>query len=165
MRKSPFVVRRHHYDFAHVALPSLVQQHRLKMLGAFVNEHATDFLHHIWQQVGAHLPQSDRLNPDGLSCSLHDCNECAIVVITLPKPTCITEAHFTAIVFAPFTNVIEALDSLPYRYFTLEFNGDMQGNDVGAIMCEWREGAHYNFGGRLPGLKDAFFEAIKSLIS
>lgn len=165
MRNPPLPARRHHYEFAHLALPAIIQHHRKKMLGTLVSTHADEFLHQVWEQIAEELPEEEKVDSEGLHCSLYNLDEYAVIIFTMPTPICMTEAHFTSVVFGPFTDIEpDQINSLPYRYFTLEATCDREGNDVGAVMCEWREGDHGNFGSGPEATEEAFLEAIKSIV-
>lgn len=135
------------------------------MLGTLVTTDADNYLHHLWEKLGDKLPEDERLEPEGLHCFLRTVNKHAIIIVIMPEPIRMLEAYFTAIAFGPFTDVKpEELDSLPYRYFTLEMTCDPQGNDAGVLMCERRDGKHLNFDGGPAATKEAFLDAVKSFI-
>jgi hypothetical protein len=157
--------RNQHYLFAHRALPSIARQDHKQMFGALLSGSRDEFLRDLWNYVGEQLPEEDRLQPAGLRCSFHRHEGHAIFLVTMPPPAAMPEAHFTALVFGPFTEgSAEKLDEIPFRYLTLEKSHDFSTGGETTMLCEWTEDGHHNMGDGPQPTEEAFLGAVFGLL-
>ncbi|MCI0485291.1 MAG: hypothetical protein L0229_01695 [Blastocatellia bacterium] len=157
--------RPHHYVFAHQAVKGMVKGDPLQFFSIIASEGQRDFLDWIWDFVCEHLSGED---PGGLSASDINAATCSIktypaVIISMPEPRAIAEAHFIAIVLTGELSEAVASDQIEFRYFTLECGTHMDGTER-TVMCEWSGDTHMNFGdGPEPDLRK-FAEVVEKMI-
>lgn len=122
--------RRHHYEFAHVALPAFAFEGPADMLEVLGGPDAAEFLALLWKRVGEELPGRERLPVDGLGHRVWRGDDQVYVVVTLPKPLVAGEAWCVALFFET--------DREPprLRYFALEFG---TGEPPGTTVAEWND--------------------------
>lgn len=129
--------RRQHYDFAHLLLRGRFQADPGGLLRLLAGEDGPTLLRALWNEAGQGASDdAEPIDATGLSRTLEAWPGGGLLLVKLPRPRAITEAHFVALA------VPEATDA---RYFTLEHGLDERG-DARTVLCEWRDGAHYNFG-------------------
>jgi len=142
--------RPHHYAFAHRVLRSVVETQPDAAIRALAGDRAAFMLGDLWKMAAKGLDPAQVLSEDGLRREIRQTSRGRqVVVVILPEPAGITEAHYVAIASTD--------DGL--RYFTLEASVDFQSNDPITVLCEWSEGRHLNFGPgpepSIPALLDA----------
>lgn len=149
--------RQHHYVFAHHALREMVLSDPKRALAALTGPLATRLLLDLWSEVGE-MAGSDALPASGLDHSAVELEQGQLVavIVRLPPPQRITEAHFVGLLFsvkqAPFRRKVTV------RYFTLEHSEDLDDGGPITILCEWAGANHLNFG-RGPAPFEAGFVA------
>ena len=157
--------RSHHYMFAHQAVKEMVRADPLQFFSIIASEGQRDFLDWIWDFVCNHLSDED---PGDLIASDIHATTCRIktyptILISMPEPRAIAEAHFIAIVLTGELSEAVASDQIEFRYFTLECGAHMDGTER-TVMCEWSRDSHLNFGdGPEPDLRK-FAEAVEKMI-
>ena len=91
--------RMHHYNFAYKALPGLAFADVDVPLG-FGHDTPKGSLSEFWKHVGAKCPENERLSDSGLSAiDTHFGPDYVILLVTMPTPLRIAEAHFAAIIY------------------------------------------------------------------
>jgi hypothetical protein len=152
-----------HYVFAHRAIPAVTFRDPKNTLGILCGPDAARFVEDLWNQA-AHYCSPEGTRPSkGLSVEAGRAGEDGLVVmIRMPPPSEISEAHFVALVAklaTPESPSIARLASV--RCFTLELGVDFRTEKPMTFLCEWAEdGKHYNHGQGPAASEDAFVEAI-----
>lgn len=170
--------REHHYAFAHRALPECLFADALRVVGAALADDSQALLCGLWDRVGEDLDAAERLSPEGLAWELRRLEDGAILVVSLPTPCKMPEAHFVAGLLRPAGPAGAESDEPPevsVRVFTLELTEpgkyasetyleelrEAQAADSHAVLCEWtRDGQHVNYGGPVQATVDDFISAI-----
>jgi hypothetical protein len=137
-----------HYLFAHRLLPGLLWQGD-SMLGILVNPENQPFLGEQWDTVRSRAQCVPSTGRERLAYSTHWIGDDNLaVVITLPPPAEICDAHLVAITTSPVV-----------RYLTLELGE----NDLGrrhTVLGEWTPNGHANFGDGPAPIPDHFLQAV-----
>jgi hypothetical protein len=156
----------HHYVIAHLILRKIAQQHPLNFFGPMWSPQRDQFMRDVLEQVRIRYDNAG--NPP---FALADVviTTCLIkgfpsVVIQMPPPTNIGEAHFVA---AVLKEDIQA-DSLPepadVRYLTLEKGWNLDGTER-TVLCAWmRDHMHVNYGDGPPATQEDFIAAVEEMI-
>jgi len=148
-----FDSRAHHYNFAHVDLPTsffvdpewIVDEFAL----AYGTEWQDEFVLNQWNLSGNRLSNDEFMSPDGLAVHVVEDRGLTIVVVTMPPAERVPEAIYVAMVYDR-----EAGTSY---YFTLEYSfGDS------TMFCAWfANRTRQNFGEGTPaGDIDAFIDRV-----
>ena len=145
--------RRHHYDFAHRLLPQLVRTEPDRLIDTLASENGEEFLRYLWRVTEERLQPADRL-PFGLTRTIARLPSGQIaVVLGMPAPEAVTEAHLVAVVSGPERIV---------RYFTLEHGITFPEEHPRTVFCEWTDTSHLNYGdGPAPEIP-AFLDHIEA---
>lgn len=144
--------RRHHYLFAHRALPSLVFTQPTRFVQT-LRENGDTFLMSVWDRVGADLKRKERVDPAGLSFELTESDLGTLALIELPPARGDAEAHFVAV-------VIDAAEEPP-QYFTLERATSPITHEVYNVLGAWKKDrGHFNLGEGPPTDRQAFRDAV-----
>lgn len=140
-------VRPHHYRFAHRVLPGIFFSNPSKFLQAY-EEDGDIFIHFFWTHAAEDLGGDDVLSAEGLSAELIDDK----VIVTLPEPKAITEAHFVGLSFK---------DKKP-KVFTLEHSLDFATEEPCRVLGGWTDdGTHLNLGVRKIETTTEFAKAME----
>ena len=128
--------RPQHYDFAHRLLRQRFVRDPPGLGRLVVGQDGGLFLQALWNEAMPALETVGPILSRGLGRSVEPWEAGTIIIVTLPEPQAITEAHMVALVL-PETGAP--------RYFTLEagFHEDMTSRTA---LCEWRDGSHVNYG-------------------
>lgn len=152
--------RPQHYHFVHRFLPGQLE-FGAKTVVERLLENPGRYLNYYWsssmEEIG--IDQQKSLPSDGLECfpiQLDDTRHG--VLIQLPEPKNTNEAYFAAIVI---TKSSENFDE--FRYFTLEYSKGFDGF-LRTVLCEWKDGTHFNYGDGPPPQSAAFIESLKRLL-
>ena len=129
--------RTHHYRFAHRLLSRVLVDPRYHLRGLVDDGRIDEFLHFLWTDYGQHLPDEERLPPDGLAGTLERAGAVDVLLVTMPPAEHAAEAHFVAV--APCEPPAER------TFLTLEFTWTMDGR-AGTVLGGWHDGSHINFG-------------------
>lgn len=148
--------RRQHYDFAHRILPKLIAESPDRVLDILAGEQGDSFLEQMWKHASEAVPEDQRIAERPARHVRHLPLGRMAVVIALPTPLAVTEAHFVAVVAAAPKSV---------RYFTLELGVDYPNEEPRTVFCEWTGGSHMNFGSGPAAELGAFLDTIEARIS
>ena len=158
--------REHHYNFGHGFLrdrtllyPRMLLPHlqcepesRLRRLGSY------------WHS--SHPPGTEYVAPDGLKCSPFQINEQYYsYVVRLPPAERRGEAIFVAILI-PMEMPVDWDAENPdpeCRYLTLELGVNGDDDSLETVFCEWKPGAHFNYGTGLNPSEKEFCKAVRAL--
>jgi hypothetical protein len=159
-RPSPprdLAARRHHYEFAHVALRNTFFS-KPEPLARALMARREELLRTIWSDVGdeivKHEGKEARLPPEGLALTMHKINpQSYAFIVTLPPPEGRAEAHFVAMAVQE------------RRFFTLEHGLHPRTGDAYTVLCEWQGQKHLNLGAAPPATADAFAYAVSDLVN
>lgn len=160
--------RQHHYIYAHRWLPGRLWQDPEILYGIASGARFAEFLTFIWNLLGERLPLKQRIAGAKIGGEFRRSGSFGVGIVTLPPPTAVTEAYFTALAFGPLPALQFSMDTrqaLPARYFTLEHGFSLPGETPRTVFGEWTTaGAHYNMGTGPAASPDAFFAAISDLL-
>ena len=157
-------VRRHHYDFAHRALPQIAFGNVDRFL--FDLDHdATRLLNGVWGFVGQKLAEAGlEVMADALPPVHHSqVHGHSVWIATLPLPRATTEAALIAFV-RPARKGGTKDEQL--QYFTLEFGRDMVTGEPYHVLCHWSsDGAHHNSGELVAPTTDGLLAALTTRLT
>jgi hypothetical protein len=153
--------RRHHYIFAHKALPALFFHDPERFLNALSRD-GSRMLSVLWKRVGDDLVESDRMEATGLDFEVHTTtNRTTIGIIKLPTAERITEAYFVAAAYRPATVGGEILR----RVLTLEYVRGLADSEPKTVLCEWlMDGNHRNLGHGTDPRLGAFAQKVRRMV-
>jgi len=155
--------RDQHYVFAHRVLPSLFFANPEKFIST-LNERGDSFLRLVWLRVGESV--DNVIAPDNLSHQIRNLDtDTTTVLITLPLPKCMTEAYLVALVHRSEKKDSSSSQEPLTRYIALEYGIELDGSPR-TVLCEWTaEGIHRNMGNGPEPTLEAFFTAVRDLVS
>jgi hypothetical protein len=150
--------RKHHYDFAHRALPAIAFSHPDRLLGDLEVD-ALGTFRGIWRFVGTKVQASGALPlTDGpVEAQRVDTDAGAAWIARLPLPRATTEAAFVAVV----RGAPEGEPDDRIAVFTLEFGRDPVSEKPYHVVCRWKsDSTHLNSGRHIGPNVDEFAAAI-----
>jgi len=157
-----------HYQFAHVALRTLVFEDPRLALALWERDDPSPILDDIAVQVDrACLRMSGEggnLRAEHLRISKREIGQRPCVILELPEPLATTEAYMVAIVHLRMLGDAEADDrEAERRYFTLEYSAHRPAPHT--VLAEWtKQGSHMNMGGGPEPTVDAFVAELAKLL-
>ncbi|GMU55568.1 MAG: hypothetical protein AMXMBFR33_47140 [Candidatus Xenobia bacterium] len=144
------------YMFAHRVFPRWFFEDPAAVAQVLSGPEALPHLIALWKEVGMACQES--LASDGLALEPVRLDDWQGVLIRLPPPGEVPEAHFLCLVW-PSSKGPEAA-----RIVTLEHSLDLQG-EKRTVLGEWRsDGAHLNFGSGPEAQSKPFLEAVQRII-
>ncbi len=156
-----------HYQFAHVALRSLVFEEPRLAVALWELDDPTELLDGIAVQV-VHACRRSRgeggnLRADQLTVHKHKLGHRPCVIIEMPEPIATTEAYMVAIVQLRESEASDEDEDdegdAERRYFTLEFSSHRPAPHT--VLAEWTEqGSHINMGGGPAPTVEAFVSEL-----
>lgn len=160
--------RMDHYVFAHYALRSVALADPLQCLAILASERGTRFLYDLLKAVTEEEGPTGgqpRFRADEFDVVPTRFGDYPGVVIAMPRPRAITEAHFVALVLLDDLSDPDAVhEHIPARYFTLEKGMSLDASPR-TVLCEWTAtGQHANFGTGPEPTTEAFTAAITQRI-
>jgi hypothetical protein len=162
--------RLHHYVFGHILLRQIFFRDASAFVAA-LREGGDPLLHRIWDDVGDWIVQNEegqhQLPCVGLTCTHREIvSGTYAVIVSLPQPQEITEAHFVGLVVRPpkkrFSGLV-CVDTGMARYITLE-RGETSDGAPRTVLCEWTEDSHVNMGDGPEATVDGFSNALAELV-
>ena len=152
--------RNHHYTFAHKLLPAAFFNDPVKFMTAF-REEGSVYLWFCWDQVGKTVDEGERLPKGALDFRLVELgNNTEALVIALPTPKGMTEAHYVALVYRPGQPPSTAALA---RVIALEHSADENDNPR-TCLCEWAGEMHMNLGAGPEPTLDKFIDAVRVIL-
>jgi serine/threonine protein kinase/tetratricopeptide (TPR) repeat protein len=153
--------RKHHYRFAHTMLPVAFFDDPVELMAAFRKEGLV-YLWFCWDQMGSTLTKRERLPKETLDFSFVDFEgKTDALVIKLPAPKGMTEAHYVALVHRP----AKAPSTAPLtRVIALEHSADKEDNPM-TCLCEWIGDKHINIGEGPQPTHDNFISAVRAVLA
>ena len=124
--------RKHHFTFGKMILPMIALSQPADFLDTFTTAQAQTTLHHVWRNVGADLPPTERLPVDGLTVHHQVVGGLTYIVMTFPTPIASNELFYAVI-------VADRQHPETLRVFGLE---KTQKNDFftqGTVLVEWNK--------------------------
>ena len=157
---------RHHYVLAHVALRGAAKGNPLGFFAVMGGPRRQDFLDDLWKRVCENCDEEGRASFTSKDLKIVTAlfGLYPAVVIQMPKPLFVAEAHMVCIVLmVPLSKLSGKPVDPQLRYFTLEAGTNESGTDR-TVLCSWDGEAHVNYGdGPEPTVPD-FVEAVGKLI-
>ena len=129
--------RPHHYVFAHQWLPRFAQSNSAAFFALFTTGEGQAAMVNFWDTVGESLAPELRLPSDGLTVhwiQLHP--GLRALIVQMPAPTSMTEAHFVAAVAVPPSDDEEA--DVPV--FSLQYAWDFEKAQPQTAVATWDGG-------------------------
>ena len=166
----------HHYQFAHQVLREICQSDPCRFFLTLAKpEMRARFLEEVWQEVCRTYAEGKQptFSMADVKVEVKRVGEYPLLLITMPRPEFITQAHMVGIVFKIRleelkTTLVNALmngqsQARPeVRYFVLEA-GSPPGRTV---LCEWdAAGKHVNHGNGPRPDPEKFLKAIRASLS
>lgn len=138
-------VREQHYNFAHSVLVDFFCRDAKRLWEMLTAANADDGIYRIWTLAGHGIMSVD---PAGLRRSHERLKTGEAVIIKLPEPKSVTEAHVVALVHMPERkNLFGKTQPESFRYFTLEQGVDNKNIEGLLVFCEWlSDGTHIHYG-------------------
>lgn len=154
--------REHHYMLAHHIIRDVCEQDPMQFFSMIGSPQQSMFATWLWEvtveQVGR--PMED-IDPSGLSFVKSRVQGFPVVLIEMPPPKAVAEAHYVAVVLGSESEVSKGNKS--FRYFTLERGKDSNGA-VTTTLCEWTDSGHKNYGSCPCANVKAFIQAIEPIL-
>lgn len=145
-RTPPLVrVREQHYRFAHSVLVDFFCEDAKRLWELLTDAHADHAMLKTWEIAGRGAPSL--IDPTGLRRSHERLKDGEAVIIKLPEPKSMNEAHLVALVrIAARKSFFRKAQPESFRYFTLEQGMDIEDLRGLLIFCEWlADGTHLNY--------------------
>lgn len=144
--------RRQHYEFAHLLLPQRFFSDAKGLYRILCDDEGITLLEALWREAKSDMLDDD-IDSKDLSRSTHlGPSDSNLMIIKLPLPKAVTEAYFVGLVVGE-----------NYRYFTLELGFD-EGGIKRTVFCEWKNGAHFNYGDGPSADVEAFAATIRAYL-
>jgi hypothetical protein len=165
MTASPQIARqarKQHYVFAHLGFRAIVEASPMHVMLTMLSKDAgTELLRKVWDEVGGQCRDGERVDYGEMRYEVHKLGkDRAIILIAMPAPRGVHEAHFVAAVITPPKRRFFLWEQpAALRYFTLEV-GDAEQGEFDTLLGEWRGESHLNYGDSPAVDKDAFLRAI-----
>jgi hypothetical protein len=171
-----------HYQFAHVALRTLVFEERRLAPALWHSDDPASILDDIAVQVDRACRrmsgEGGNLRAEQLRVSKREIGQHPCVVVEMPQPIATTEAFMVAIVLLETPELdadevdedddegdeeADAARDSRCRYFTLEYSALR--SEPHTVLAEWTaQGSHMNLGGGPPPSIDAFAGELAKLL-
>ena len=152
--------RPHHYQFAHVVLRELCEEDTLRFFATMASPERCRLLAGVWAETERRIGRPvDGFDPAPTSVTTCRIGAHATVIVSMPAPVAVGEAHFVGVVLAELTPGADPGAAVGYRYFTLEL-GDRGDGSARTVLCEWKGARHLNFGDGPAPEVDAFVAAL-----
>ena len=149
--------RRHHYEFAHRALRSIMSDPKIDLVRLANDQGRLDgALRATWGEVGARHAENDRVSEDGLSVERRSVSGFDGLLVTLPTALNPAEAIFVLVV------PLESPEAR--RLLALEFVWDVVNRRPYTVLGAWTQEGHINLGDRPKTDPDAFIEADSAVL-
>ena len=160
-------IRMQHYQFTAQALRGVLFREPAGTFALLTGDRCDAFLADLWARTGAEFKRSDDPElPPPTATSVGPCSGFEAVVVRMPMPEHLTEAHLLALLFqlAPGSPA-QAPQVSSVRYFALERAAGEQW-PTETCLCEWtRNGIHRNHGaGPAPDIA-GFLEAVAGALA
>lgn len=157
---------RHHYALGHIALRQICKANPLGFFGAMASEDRGLFCKEVWDSVCKHCAPTGKPAFDitDVKISTMRLADYPTVLIRMPPPANIAEAHMVAIVLKIPRDAQTQPDNAEFAYFTLEKGADEDGTER-TVLCSWSmDDTHSNHGDGPPVDKDAFLAAVEKML-
>lgn len=154
------------YVFAHYALRQIALSDPLRFLAIAASPDSHNFIEAVIQDITEQLGKPTAFEASQVKIHPVRVKEFPCVVIELPNPQKMADAHMVALVA-----LVDLAFDLPSdsesvcgRYFTLE-KGFTISNEDRTVLAEWDDTGHLNYGDGPAATVEAFVGAIEDRIS
>jgi hypothetical protein len=157
---------RHHYALAHIALRQICNANPLGFFGAMGSEDRDLFCKEVWNSVCKHCAATGKPAFDitDVKISTMRLADYPAILIRMPPPANIAEAHMVAIILKIKRDVQTPPDDIKTAYFTLEKGADQDGIDR-TVLCSWSmDDTHSNYGDGPPVDEDQFLATVEKML-
>jgi hypothetical protein len=157
---------RHHYEFAHFAVRKACETNPLAFFGVMASEEQQNLLESIWDQVCKRCDETGQspFNMDDVGIATGRLKDKPVIVIVMPPPAEVAEAHLAAIVLHVNLEGEDVPDPLEFDYWTLEKGVTMDGADR-TVLCRWtKDDKHVNLGDGPPANVDQFLACVENAL-
>ena len=155
----------HHYTLAHMAFRGFCSQDPLAFFGVMGSPQRDSLIQELWRQVcenceGEGTPDFDISEVDVITCRVKDY---PCMVIQMPEPQEIGEAHFVGIVLHTDINSTELPENPEFAYLTLEKGQDEEAQAC-TYLCTWTlDDQHINYGQGPEPTLDNFVKQLEAM--
>jgi hypothetical protein len=156
----------HHYELAHYALRQICAEDPRWFFEIMGSGQQRGLLDDIWRQVRTNCDDDGAAGFDISEVGVASCRIKGFpaLVITMPPPGAVAEAHFVAIVLKGDPKAEASAEQLDFAYLTLEKGIRASGGER-TVMCAWTvDGAHLNYGDGPAVDREAFVAAVEGLL-
>jgi len=157
---------RHHYALGHIALRQICKANPLGFFGAMASEDRDMFCREVWDSVCKHCAPTGKPAFDigDVRISTMRLADYPTILIRMPPPANIAEAHLIAIVLKVPRDAATPPDNAEFAYFTLEKGIDENGAER-TVLCSWSlDDTHSNYGDGPPVDDGEFLAAVEKML-
>ena len=146
-----------HYAFAHYALRHIALSGPLQFLAVTASPESDQFFNSVLDDVAKQCGRKASFDASSISIHPTRVNNFPCVIVELPEPAEMAEAHMVALValIDISSEQLPDMDKVPARYFTLE-KGFSLSNEPRTVLAEWDHESHANFGDGPEATAEAF---------
>lgn len=157
--------RPHHYTFAHKALRDACASHPFKFFAIIGSKKRDEYIEYLWSIVCEHCDPMERTDivADDINVITTRIAENPAIIVLMPQALAIAEAHMVGIVLTDKNPDDKSPDLITYKYFTLEYGTDLEGN-IQTVLGEWVNSGHLNRGDGPKNDVNKFIQHIENLI-
>jgi len=157
---------RHHYALGHIALRQICRANPLGFFGAMASDDRDRFCAEVWESVCKHCDETGKptFGIGDVKITTLRAADFPTILIRMPPPANIAEAHLVAIVLKLDRDATEPPENVETGYFTLEKGMDEDGSEQ-TVLCAWSmDDTHVNYGQGPPADEKEFIAAVEKLL-
>lgn len=157
--------RDHHYVFSYYTVREACAYDPVQFFALFASPERESFIAWLWQSTEEDVgePLTD-VDPTELAVTTCRVKESPTIILKMPTPTAVTEAHLIGVVLSDLQNAESAAGKPAFRYFTLEYGVGFD-NSTRTVLCEWFDnGGRANFGDGPAPTVEAFLVELEGRI-
>jgi hypothetical protein len=155
--------RPHHYAFVHNCMRVMCEEDTATFFSVMASPKQRDFIKTMWDMVceACDAEATTELTADDIGVETLRIRDCPTILVHMPEPRGITEAHMVCIILTTPLEEDFDPDQMEFRYFTLEYGWAERGK-TSPVLCEWTKDAHHNFGPGPEPETQAFLKVVEA---